>query len=104
MVPVVAVDLIFDELDSAERAFEAAIAADDSDVVPHQAANLVPALGDHDALLTADRAAGIPFGKLGRTAASRRDYFARRGEPSPAHHGRFEQRVRREPIRAVQPR
>src|SRR5258708_4166090 len=70
MVPVVAVDLVLDHFDSAQRAFEAPIAAHDSDVVPHQAANLVPALGDHHALFAANRAAGIPFGKLRRTATS----------------------------------
>jgi len=103
VVPVVAVDLVLDHLDAPKRALESPVAAHDADVVPHQAANLVPALRDHHALLAADRAPGIPLGKLGRRAASRRDDFARRGKPAPAHHGGLEQRVRREPVGAVQP-
>src|SRR5208282_2873591 len=51
VVPVVAVDLVLDQLDAAKRALESPVAAHDADVVPHQAANLVPALRDHHALL-----------------------------------------------------
>ena len=59
-VPVVIADLVANQLDAPGGPLQASIAAHDADVVPHQAADLVPVVADHDHLVGRPRLAGVP--------------------------------------------
>ena len=69
-VPVVVADLGSDELDAVGGALEPAIAPDDADVVPHQAADLVPVVADDDRLVRRAGLARVPGGHLGGAGAA----------------------------------
>ena len=99
-VDVVLADLVAQDLDAPARALEALVGAHDADVRPHEAADLVP-VQRHD-----DRVVGV--GRVRRTTTARRARGGSRGASRTAvggarrEHHAFEQRVRREAIRAVQ--
>src|SRR5262249_17850513 len=81
-VPVVLGDLLLQELDPPARPRETAVAAHDPDVVPHEAADLVPVLRDHDRLVALRGPALLP--RRDRAALARKrlqpgDALARRG-------------------------
>src|SRR6185312_7636244 len=98
-VPVVVADLGADELDAAGGAFEAAVGADDADVVPHQAADLVPVVAHHHGVVGRGGVAGVPGGHLGGAlAADAADVVGGAG----AEDHRLEQRVRGQAAGAVQ--
>ena len=104
-VPVVAASISScSSLDALQRAGQAAVRADDADVVPHEAADLVPVLGDDDRLVAVGGAGRVP-GRQRRRRASRSARDQRRPACSAARwpkHQRLEQRVRRQAVGAVQ--
>src|SRR5439155_13825246 len=59
-VAVVLADLLLQERDARAGAGEAPVAAHDADVVPHEAAELIPVLRDHDRLVAVGGAARVP--------------------------------------------
>ena len=91
VIPIVAVDLLLQHQDAPQRAFEPPVTAHDTDVVPHQPANFLPAMRDQYALLALDRVAGIPFRKRRRAALVVGQLFVQRRKCPPPHHRRFEQ-------------
>ena len=74
----------------APYALKAAIGADDADVVPHQAANFVPVLRDHDGFIRRLGVAAFPGRDGGWEDGA--DGAGVGGGASPHHHA-FEQRV-----------
>src|SRR5581483_7649927 len=99
-VPVVVADLRADQLDAAGRAFEAPVGADDADVVPHQAPDLVPVVAHHHGVVGRARVTRIPGGHLRRAVAA--DVADVVGGAGAEHH-RLQQRVGGQPAGAVQP-
>ncbi len=81
VLPVVLADLFLEEGDAAGGAAQAGVGADDADVVPHGAAELVPVVGDHDRLVAGDGVADLPGGHVGEGALPELVDLARRGAP-----------------------
>ena len=77
--------------------------ADDADIVPHEAADLAPGLGDHHFLVAVGDPAFVPAadgGNVGQIVPVGSDMLRRR----LAEHQAFEQAVGGQAIGAVQPR
>src|SRR5256885_2759580 len=100
MVPIVAMDLFFQQMNTTQCAFEPPVAADNADVIPHQAPDLIPAMGYEYALLGTSCAARVPFWKR-RWERCLVQVLHRSEGPTPPH-CRFPERIRSEPIRAVE--
>ena len=99
-VPVVLVDLLAQHVDAVLRARESAVAAHDADVVPHEAADLVPVLGDDDRFVDRRGVAVSPGGNVaGGLDRPTRDRLVRRRVREDE---RLEQRVRGQAVGAVQ--
>src|SRR4051794_23097994 len=62
VLPVIFTDLFLKEGDPPAGPAEASVAADDADVVPHRAAELVPIVGHDDLFIAGDGIAGFPIG------------------------------------------
>ena len=77
--------------------------AHDADVVPHEAAELVPVLRDDDGLVARHRVADVPVRAPPATGLRPVDRGERQRGAVREDHA-LEQRVRREPVRAVQAR
>jgi hypothetical protein len=102
VLPVVLADLVLEQRHAARRATQALVGAHDADVVPHEAAQLVPVLADDDALVARHGLARVPLGHLGMRAllAEVRERVRR----ALAVHEALEQGVRREAVGAVEAR
>jgi hypothetical protein len=64
VLPVVLGDLLLEERNAAGGAAKALARSHDADVVPHQAAKLVPVLGDDDGLVGCPCLPDVPIGNL----------------------------------------
>src|SRR5579859_1788272 len=102
VLPVVLRDLLLEQRDAARRAREARVRAHDADVVPHQAAHLVPVLRDDDRLVARGGAAHLPLGDLGPGLAT--VHLLERLGGAVGEDQALEQRVGGEAVGAVQPR
>src|SRR6478609_3878957 len=98
-VDVVLADLVAQDLDAAAGPFEALVRADDADVRPHEAADLVPVERHDDRVVRIGGAAVRPRRDL-RGAMPRNITYGRRG--TRREHHALEQRVRGKAIRAMQ--
>src|SRR5690606_36033804 len=61
ILPVVFSDLVLEQGDASSGPLQAVVAADDADVVPHEATNLVPVLGDDDGFVGRDSSSHLPL-------------------------------------------
>ena len=99
-IPVEFLDLFLQVAQAGGGALEAFVGADNADVVPHQAADFIPIVVDHDQLVHIDHAAGPPFGELdgiGRSVVFRRFEKGPVGEDEG-----FEQRIAGQTVGPVQ--
>lgn len=98
-VAVVLVDLFLEQLDPVQRAFKALGRAHDADVIPHEAAQLVPVVGDHHFLIGVRHAAGVPVRqrRIGNRRTGR-DLLCAGASDDDA----FEQRIAGQPVGAMQ--
>ncbi len=63
-VGVELVDLAFEQADAVRRARQTLVGADDTDVVPHEAAQFIPVVGDDDFFVGIGDATFIPLRQL----------------------------------------
>ena len=101
VAPVVLLDLADEVVEPVLRPRQPLVGADDADVVPHEVSDLLPVLLDDDALVGRNGAARIPVGRAGRRRGLLGD-LARRVRGALAEDHAFEERIRGEPVRAVQ--
>src|SRR5438094_368666 len=103
-VAIVLADLLLQERDARAGAGEAPVAAHDADVVPHEAADLVPVLRDHDRLVAVGGVAGIPGTHVRPAPAILAEARAGVAGGAVREHQRLEERVRGQTVGAVEPR
>ena len=103
VVPVVLVDLALEVLDPGRRALQPLVAADDADVVPHQAADLVPVVVDDDQLVGIGRVAALPRRQPRDGPAERLELLRREQRRAVRDDDRLQERVAGQPVRAVDP-
>src|SRR5207237_4432268 len=103
-VPVVAANLLLEEGDALARASEPAVAPHHAPVVPHEAAHLVPVLGDDDRLVAVGGPAGIPGPDRRWTAPVAGEPLERVGGGATREDQGLEQRVGGEAVGSVQTR
>ena len=69
-IPVKFLNLLLQVAQTCGGALQAFVGADNADVVPHEATDLIPVVVDHHEFIDIGHAAGAPFGELdivGRT-------------------------------------
>ena len=96
-------DLLPQQVDPVLGALEPLGRPDDADIIPHEAADLAPGLGDHDFLVAVGNPAFVPGADLrhfGEPVPIGEDVLRRR----LAEHEAFEQAVRRQAVGAVEAR
>src|SRR5471032_1974723 len=98
-VLVILVDFFLQQRDAVLRAFQPFRRAHDADVVPHEAAQLVPVVRDDDFLVGVGDAAFVPVRQIGDFILLLRGDVLRAGA---ADHQAFKQRVAGQAVGAVQ--
>jgi hypothetical protein len=100
IAPIIFEDFVLQIDDAAAGALQALVGADDADIIPHEAAQLVPIVGDDDHFVGVEGLAGMPGRNLegdGRLWAEARLFGGAMGADE-----RFEQGIAGQPIGAVQ--
>ena len=98
-IPVILPYLFLKVDDAFLRALQTFVGSHDTDVVPHQPPDLVPVVRDHHQFIRVRRMTGLPGRDFGVNRMRRvRKHFHRRAMSADQ---RFEQRVARQPVRAV---
>jgi hypothetical protein len=102
-VPVKLPNLTLKIPETGAGALEALVGADNPDVIPHQAPDLVPVVINHDQLIDVLHISGLPFRQGDFADRMRRWLLAHeRFTGAMSDNQSFEERVARETIRAVQ--
>eukprot|EP01022_Parablepharisma_sp_SALTPOND_P004214 TRINITY_DN118_c5_g1_i1.p1 TRINITY_DN118_c5_g1~~TRINITY_DN118_c5_g1_i1.p1 ORF type:complete len:1641 (+),score=478.48 TRINITY_DN118_c5_g1_i1:3715-8637(+) len=101
-VGVVLVDLLLEQADAVLGALQTLVGAHDADVVPHEAAQFIPVVGDHHFLVGIGDAALVPQRHLGQAPGAggqiALDIFRRRA----AQYQAFQQRIAGQAVGAMQ--
>ena len=102
-IAVIFGDFLAQQLDPVRGAFQPLVGPYDADIIPHETPQFVPVMGDDDFFVRIGDAAFVPWpdGRGGREVVPARHNVVGN---SLAEDEAFEDRVRREPVGAVQPR
>jgi hypothetical protein len=105
-IAVELVDFTSQQADPVLRPLQALVGADDAHVIPHEAAQLFPVVGDHDRFVGVGHAAFVPLGQRCRQFRGLARMSAAAASPN-TRHSRSELLARRlapwRPVQAVSP-